>query len=248
MQGNISSPSYLIPPSQLVAFPFPSYLIYIEHRNSFLDPSIGSHLSIPCPFTILSHLPFPINSPILYWSLGPATRVARCSNVQLIAVLLHFCAIASIVIFAPAESILDQQLASGGATSAPSGLPRNSSRTSLRRIRNFQFSGFFFHPIFHNLAPQQPISGSAWQRLLRFGGELSPVGLPTIHKSSRQREISRLCFETDFLVLQSGDKLSVNRCMWLLSSRESEAIYSSGLFLPISCPTQARGKSCSRFI
>ena len=58
----VTSPSYLIPPSQLVAFPFPSYLIYIEHRNSFLDPYIGSHLSIPCTFTILSHLPFPINS------------------------------------------------------------------------------------------------------------------------------------------------------------------------------------------
>ena len=170
----VTSPSYLIPPSQLVAFPFPSYLIYIEHRNSFLDPSIGSHLSIPCPFTILSHLPFPINSPILYWSLGPATRVARCSNVQLIAVLLHFCAIASIVIFAPAESILDQQLASGGATSAPTGLPRNSSRTSLRRIRdqNFQFSGLFFIRFSASTA-QQPSSGSAWQRLLRFGGELS---------------------------------------------------------------------------
>ena len=52
-----------------------------------------------------------------------------------------------------------------------------------------------------------------------------------------------------FLFSSRGDKLSVNRlCMWLLSSRESEAIYSSGLFLPISCPTQARGKSCSRFI
>lgn len=47
------------------------------------------------------------------------------------------------------------------------------------------FPIFIFRALLH-----QPFSGSAWQRLLRFGGELSepPVGLPRIQKSSSGRE------------------------------------------------------------
>ena len=41
--------------------------------------------------------------------------------------------------------------------------------------------------------------------------------------------------------------MSVNRCMWLLSSRESEAIYSSGLFLPISCRSTGKRKKLLSF-
>ena len=91
----------------------------------------------------------------------------------------------------------------------------------------------------------QPISGSAC--LLRFCGELSgPLQWECPGSENPRREISRLCFETDFLVPQSGDKLSVNPvCMWLLSGRESEAIYSSGLFLPISCRRHRRAEKAA---
>ena len=91
----------------------------------------------------------------------------------------------------------------------------------------------------------QPSSGSAC--LLRFCGELSgPLQWECPGSENPRREISRLCFETDFLVPQSGDKLSVNPvCMWLLSGRESEAIYSSGLFLPISCRRHRRAEKAA---
>ena len=84
----------------------------------------------------------------------------------------------------------------------------SSSPATLALLQHFPI----FHPAFRALL-HQPFSGSAWQRLLRFGGELSepPVGLPRIHKSSSPAEkILDFVLRQIFLFSSRGDKLSVN--------------------------------------
>ena len=130
-----------------------------------------------------------------------------------------------------------QQLASGGATSAPT---RPPPPQLLRSI--FQFSFSAPRSINHFLV----LPGSASSASVVSCQSLRS-GCPGSRNPRLAGKNARLCFETDFLVLQSGDKLSVNRCMWLLSSRESEAIYSSGLFLPISCCSTGKRKKLLSF-
>ena len=182
----VTSPSYLIPPSQLVAFPFPSYLIYIEHRNSFLDPYIGSHLSIPCP--IYNTFPPPLPNQLPHSLLVPGSsdqsgavqqRATYCGVVALLCNCIHCHLRTRRKYPRPAAG---QRRSHFRSLRPPPQLFPHLPPTDPRP--KFPIFRLFFHPVFHNLAPQQPISGSAWQRLLRFGGELSPVGLPTIHKSS----------------------------------------------------------------
>ena len=136
---------------------------------------------------------------------------------QLIAVLLQLCNCIYCHLRTRrkylASSTSSSSWPAGGATSAPS-LPASSPATPLPPHPRPNFPIFlpFFHPVFRALL-HQPFSGSAWQRLLRFGGELSepPVGLPRIHKSSSGPEkILDFVLRQIFLFSSRGDKLSVN--------------------------------------
>ena len=186
MQGNLSF-SYLFPLAHN-ELPFPSFHI------SFTSSRIG--IPFLTPNTVL--IPFPTPSPpnqlpslnfspppSLSWN--PRDPAAWCT-VQLIAVLLHLCNCIHCHLRTRRKYLRhseQEQLASRRSHFRFPSPASSSSPATLALLQHFPI----FHPAFRALL-HQPFSGSAWQRLLRFGGELSepPVGLPRIPKSSSGRE------------------------------------------------------------
>ena len=157
---------------------------------------------IPFPPLLLHPINFPSLNfslpPLLYWSPDPADRAVWCS-VQLIAVLLQLCNCIYCHLRTRRKYLLhsEQQLASGGATSAPT---RPPPPQLLRSIFQFSFSAPC--SINHFLV----LPGSASSASVVSCQSLRS-GCPGSRNPRLAGKNARLCFETDFLVLQSGGQV-----------------------------------------
>ena len=208
MQGNLSF-SYLFPLAHN-ELPFPSFHI------SFTSSRIGIPFLTLIQFSFPSQpLLHPINFPPSTFPLPPLStgtqgiqpRGAPCNLLRCCCT----CAIASIVIFAPAESISATRSRSswpaGGATSVfpPRDRPPPPPPQLLRCSSNiFQFFIRLSAPcsINHFLV----LPGSASSASVVSCQSLQS-GCPGSRNPRPAGKNARLCFETDFLVLQSGGQV-----------------------------------------
>ena len=133
----------------------------------------------------------------------------------------------------------EQQLASGGATSAPT---RPPPPQLLRSIFQFSFSAPC--SINHFLV----LPGSASSASVVSCQSLRS-GCPGSRNPRLAGKNARLCFETDFLVPESGTSCQLTGCVCDFFPPENPRQFTVPAY---SCPflarQEARGKSCSRFI